>query len=300
MDGPWVTYILLPFAVTAAVLLVLWPTRHSGTRLLQRWGLPAPAEPQVAEAVRYLRRRRLIAVGLFLVLPPVAGLVWPAVDDNATPGNIVVALVAAMLVAELLAYLRPPGGIRVASLNPRGWRDVLPRWAVVMTAVLTAVAVALAALGLAAQPWADRYAAALPPDDGDLISRARLAESGGWYTIAGVAACLAVVGTLVFLAVRRPAVSDQAVDMALRTRTARVAVGIGFVWLTALVFTAQARVGFLAYASAGTGPVPPAPGWLTPGLELVLDVFGFVLFVAAVVCWSWLAMPSRRTPVRRP
>lgn len=299
MDGPWVKYILLPTALTAAVLLVLWPTRHSGARLLRRWGIPGPAEPQVAQAVRYLRRRRLLALVLFLILPPVAGLVWPATNGarDQTPGDVVVPLLAAMLIAELVATVRPERGVRVASLVPRRLGDLVPRWAIVVTALLALTAVALAVLGLAAQPWAAGYAAELS-DGTELDTRDRLLDGSGWYTLAGVLACLATVGALVVLALRRPAVSDQAVDAALRTRTARVAVGIGFGWLAALAFAAQERVGFLAYSSAGLGPVPPAPGWLTPGLELVLDVFGFVLVVVALACWAGVAMPSRKSLAR--
>lgn len=310
MDSPWVTNTLLPSAIAAAVLLVLlWPNRHSGRRLLANWGIPEPVEPQVAEAVRYLRRRRLLHVALFLVLPPVTGLVWPAVDGNETPGNVIVPLLAAMLIAELIATVRPVSGVRVASLDPRSWRDLVPAWAIGVTAALTALAVALAVLGLTAQPWAERYLAALPdggdpraPGDWvvevDPAQRAALATPGGWLTLGGVAVCLAVVWALVHLAVRRPSVPDPAVDTALRTRTARVAVAIGFPWLAGLVNDGQRRIAFLVGHADDGPPLPPPPGWLTPDLLRIVEIAGFVALVGALVCWMWLAVPSRRSLAR--
>lgn len=61
---------LLFSAMAAAVLLLLlWPTRYSGRRLLQRWGVAEPTEPQCAEAVRCLRQRRILYVVLFVLVP---------------------------------------------------------------------------------------------------------------------------------------------------------------------------------------------------------------------------------------
>jgi hypothetical protein len=309
VDSLWVSNTLLPSVITAAVLLlILWPTRQSGTRLLQRWGVAEPAGAQIAEAIRYLRQRRILYVLLFLVLPPVYALLWPSARDGGGPGTIIVPLLAAMLVAELIATLRPVSGVRVASLDRRGWRDLVPAWAIAVAAVLTVWAVLLVVLGLVAQPWARRYAEAIPPDgkvSGDNWSaevdpaiRERLLDPDGWYTLAGIAACLAVVGVLVFLAVRRPAVTDAAVDGALRTRTARVAVAIGFLWLAGLVNDAQSRLEFLEGTGRGTVPLPEPPGWLSGNLHQTVEIGGFVVVIGAVLCWMWLAMPSRKSLAR--
>ncbi|MGH3880109.1 MAG: hypothetical protein ACRDSK_24050 [Actinophytocola sp.] len=300
MDSMWLSNTLLPALIAAAVLLlVLWPTKQSGRRLLRNWGLAEPTEQQIAVAVRYLWQRRILYVVLIVALPPAVSLVLPAVDNNPWPANIVVLLLAAMLIAELVAVVRPVRGVRVASLDPRGWRDLVPRWAVVVLAGLASVVVALVVLGLAAQPWADRYAAELPAGgsreavESDLGTQTRLVEPTGWATLAGVVVCLAVVAVVVLLAVRRPAVADPAVDAALRTRTARVAVGIGMGWLAGLVFEAQSRLGFLLTAGAGVGRVPDRPGWLDSGLGPIYDILGFAVFVVAVGCWLLVAAPSR-------
>jgi len=309
VDSLWVSNTLLPTLITAAVLLlILWPTRHSGKRLLQNWGLAEPTEPQAAEAVRYLRQRRLLYVLLFVVIPLLTGLVWPPGADDRPPGNILVPLLAGMLIAELIATLRPVSGVRVASLDRRGWRDLVPRWAVVVTAVLAGWALVLVGLGLAAQPWAQRYAAAIPPDgklsgngwsaEIDPVVRTQFLHPDGWLTLGGIAACLIVVTVVVFLAVRRPATNDAEVDRALRTRTARVAVAIGFLWLAGLVNDAQNRLTFLAGTGRGVYRLPQPPGWLTESLHHVVEIAGFVLLIGALVCWMFLAMPSRKSLAR--
>jgi hypothetical protein len=311
VDSLWLQNTLVPALISAAVLLlVLWPTRHSGTRVLKNWGIGDPAEPQVTEAVRYLRRRRFLSVALFVVLP-LAGLLWRTADDSGTPGSLFVPLLAAMLIAELIATLRPVGGVRVASLDRRTWRDLVPRWAIGTMLLLTALAISFGVLGLAAQPWVNRYVAALPPDGvpqppddwtvdlGD-ETRAILATPTGWRVLAGVAVCLAVVGALVFLAVRRPSVSDAAVDFALRTRTARVGMGIGFGWLAGLVNDGQERLAYLRAVGEDPLPLPPRPGWLSGDFVEITEIVAFGALIVAIVCWMWVAMPSRRSLARAP
>ena len=296
MDSLWLSNTLVPSLIAAVVLLlVLWPTRHSGKRLLQRWGVAEPTEPQCAEAVRYLRRRRILYVVLFVVLPAVTILIWPPADHNETPGNILVPLLAAMLIAELIAILRPVSGVRVASLGRRTWRDLVPWWAIAVIGVLVAWTGTLVALGFAAQPWAERYAAADPT-----ANRTVLLDPTGWRTLGGLAICLTVVGLVVFLAVRRPSVADARVDAALRTRTARVAVGIGFLWLAGLVSEAQSRLVSLEIAGVGVHrALPQPPGWLTENLQQTVEIAGFGTLVGAIVCWLWLAVPTRTTPASR-
>lgn len=303
----WLTRTLLPALIAAAVLLlVLWPTSRSGHRLLRTWGVPDPSQDQTAAAVGYLWRRRILYVVLFVVVPPLAGLVWR--EDGGVPaGNIFVPLLAAMLIAELVAAVRPPSGVRIASLVPRSWRDLVPRWAVAVAGLLTVVAVALAVLGLAAQPWADRYAAALPPNDTpqpptdwqvnvSAEHRAEMVTSTSWFALGNLVVCLATTALLVLLAVRRPAHADEAVDIALRTRSARVGVAIGLGWLGAVVQLTTQRIDFLGALDIADLPgMPEQPGWLTDELGVVTDVVGPVALFGAILCWVWLANPTRRS-----
>ncbi len=261
--GHWLATSVLPAALVAGVLLlVLWPTGHSGRRLLQTWGIPAPGAAQIQAAIRYLRQRRVLYVVLFLVFPSLAGLVDP--DSDRLPGiGIFVPLLVAMLVAELIATLRPVSGVRTASLDRRGWRDLVPRWAVTTTAGAAFAGVVLAVAGIVAGPGT------------------------AWLALGYVVACLAFVSALVALAVRRPSVSDEAVDAALRTRTARVAVGIGFGWLGTALTVATGHLRSLAVSR---------PGHDEPGhLVDVLDVANLVVVAGVIVCWLWVAVPSRRS-----
>lgn len=258
----WVTNSLVPAVITAAVLLlVLWPTQRSGRRLLQTWGVPFPQPEQVASAVRYLWQRRVLYVVAFLVVPPLAGLVWR--DDTQPPGvGLFVPLLVAMLVAESVATLRPISGVRVASLDRRTWRDLVPRWAIVVGAALVGLTVVAAGVGVAL-------------------------GASVLVSLAHVVVCLAVVGLLVRLAVRRPSVDDEAVDAALRTRTARVAVGIGFGWLGAATVTATEAIYLREVA-------PPREAGLTDDVAMACQLAGVFVLLAAILCWVWVANPTRR------
>jgi hypothetical protein len=241
----WLETTVLPAVLMAALLLLLlWPTRRGGRRLLRTWGIPEPRDDQVGVAVRYLWQRRLLYVVLIVALPSLAGLA-----DGLPGAGIVVSLLVAMLVAELVATLRPVSGIRSASLDRRTWRDLVPRWAV------------------------RTFAAAL------LVTAVAAAVSGTWLALAHVAACPVAVGGLVALAVRRPSAADEAVDAALRTRTARVAVGIGLGW-----------TGF-----AFTGVTDRFRVHVTGRLLDAVDITTFAVVVMSIVCWLWVAMPSRRS-----
>lgn len=268
MSG-WLEHTVLPAAIATVVLLVaLWPTSRSGLRVLQTWGIPHPRPDQVDVAVRYLRQRRLLSVAGFVIVPPLVSLVF----SGQAPGvGLFVPLLVAMLVAETVATLRPAGGVRVARLDRRGWRDLVPRWAVVVTATMVVATVGLAAYGLTQEP------------------RSVASRSGA--ALGYVVVCLAMVGLLVHLAVRRPSVPDEAVDVALRRRTARVAVGIGFGWLGTALTVASQRVHELRV----TGP-----GHLEPNLfDDVLGFTGLVAFLLSIGCWLWVAQPSRRSLARR-
>jgi hypothetical protein len=312
MDMEWLKFTAAPALLGAVVLLAfLWPTRESGRRLLQRWGIASPVAPQITEAVRYLRQRRILTVLLLTVVPALLLLFAPdhhSSGDVRTPlaGSMLIAqLSAAMLIAELIATLRPVSGIRVASLDQRSWRDLVPSWALVVTAVLTVLAIGLAALELAIQPWVNRYGAALAEngsrDSGSEPDVRAVLDFDGWFDVLGVAICLVAVAAVVLLAVRRPSVSDPAVDTALRIRSGRVAVALGFGWLASLVYGAQSSLDSLGIASLegrDDPSLPQPPGWFTDGMLDGLEIFASVVVVAALGCWILLAAPSRRSLAR--
>lgn len=268
--GSWLEHTVLPSAIAGAVLLlVLWPTTRSGHRLLRTWGVGRPRPDQVDVAVRYLRQRRILYVVGFLVFPPLLGLVT---RDDAPGVGLFVPLLGAMLVAETVATLRPAGGVRVARLDRRGWRDLVPRWAVVVTAATAVATVGMAGYGLTQERD-------LGPATGTSLA-----------ALLYLLLALALVGLLVHLAVRRPSLPDEEVDVALRRRTARVAVGIGFGWLGTALTVASQRVHTLRIV----GPDQPAPNWF----DDVLGATGLAASCVAVACWLTVANPGGRALAR--
>jgi hypothetical protein len=292
----------------AALLFALWPTEQSGSRFLRRWGINWPSRQQSTEAARYLRQRRVLYPVLFLLTPPALAAAYGLAglpDSDAGVFRLLAPVLGALLLAELVAAIRPRRGVRVAALRQRSWRDLLPRWSPVMLLALAVLAVLLAGAGLLAQPWADRLGAALPPNDVAQpptdwrihVSeeyRAEIANSDSWVALAGAVVCLLAVLGLVRLVVRRPAVADAQVDAALRTRSARVAVGIGIAWLSAMVNVAVQRLWFLHGLRVGPEQLgSPAPGWLARLAEL-MNLLSLPLMFAAIVGWIWVANPPRR------
>src|ERR1044072_7297388 len=219
VDSLWVSNDLVPFSITAGVmLLVLSPTRHRGPRTLgaarpvlcpprhsrkrvpRRWGIAEPAEEQTVLAIRYLRQRRILFVFLFVV-SAMAGLLWPSRADKGFSFGIFVPLLAAMLIAELVATLRPAGGgVRVASLDRRTWRDLVPTWSVVLAGTLVAATLALLTLVVLARSWAEQYAADAPREE----NRGVLQHANAWSTLGWLVGCVALLVVLVLLALRRP------------------------------------------------------------------------------------------------
>src|SRR5882762_3283412 len=238
-----------------ALMLVLWPTAGPARRVLRRWGdIAEPGADQVAVAVRDLRERRLLMV-LLMVLAPLTARAVPAVlrpTGDLGAYYLLGSLLVAWLIAEVVAVLRPQrGSVRTASLVRRRW--LVPTWAVVLHLGLALIAVVLA---LVAQPWV-----------------------GGWYLILLVLLTLLVVYGIARLAVVRPAGAHDDVDAALRTRSARVAVGVGI--LLAGMFIAAAGTRF---------NVESVAGWVRSAVTAGVSV----ITVATLIGWGGVISAPRR------
>jgi hypothetical protein len=209
------------FGVGLLILVLLWPGHRQGVRLLRRWGVAEPTEQDVADAVRYLRRRRLWYPWLFLVLPA-------ATTSGDTTWGVVGTVLVGGLLAEILAQRPSRGPRRSASLAQRTILDFVPRWALIVFGIATVAAVA------------------------------RLATLGQWLVLAAALVATGLAWLIVLLAVRRPSIGRPEVDLALRTRSARVAVGLGIAApaslagevtnLAAALFLVLSVVAFLAIA----------------------------------------------------
>jgi hypothetical protein len=276
-----------------ALLVVLWPTLSGAKRFLQRWGVPEPDEQQTRLALKYLRDRRLLYPPLFVLAPLAIPEQWG--------GKLFVPLVVALLVAEAVAALRPARGPRVARLTPRRSRDLVQRWAVGLMVALGLVAIAMAVASLVAQQWANRVAESIPAGgtwttpDGAVntmtdYGRTQLEQPTWLIVLVGVVVGLVMVLGLVQLALRRVSVPDPQADAALRTRSARVAVGIGIAWMASSVTLANNRLEFLRNVHA---PEPP-PAWLEH--TSFTGLFGFLMLLIGAAGWYWVANPANRMP----
>lgn len=234
-----VVFVVIFAGLAAVLLLLLWPRKHSGQRLLRNWGVAAPTDEQCALARRYLLVRRVLYVVCVVLAGPVAGA-WP---PPSRPFAYVGCFLAALLLAELIAMVRPVhGATRVATLHRRGVRDLLPTWMIAVYGVAVALAVAGVSL--------------MPPKGGGL-----------WLLLPAVAGSAVAVAAVVWLAVARPAIGDPAVDAALRQRSARVAAGLGTVFAATVLAVA---LGTRAPALGVLAQVLGLAGW---GLMVSVTAF---------------------------
>jgi hypothetical protein len=191
--------------IGGGLLAVLWPGRRQGQRVLTRWGVDDPSGAEVADAVRYLKRRRLWYPWMFLA---VSALVSSRGESGSWAATLLSTLVLGALLAEVVAQ-RPSRGLRrEAALGPRSTKDVVSLWSMAAFAILAVVVVGVSALALAGAQWALR----LQPAPGPVLVAALV------VTVIGVG--------IVWLAVRRPAVGEPRADNALRLRSARVGAGL--------------------------------------------------------------------------
>jgi hypothetical protein len=202
------------------LLIMLWPTASTGRRLLKKWQVADPSDAQVEDAVRYLKRRRLLYPWLYV------GMAFVPLEND-TPKQSFVVVLAGTLLAELLALRPPRSARRVATLTPRGLSDIASKW--VLRYYVVIVLAAMVYVGVYLR-W-------------DLV---------GWIALSA-----AVVGVIIWAAVTRPATGDEVVDMALRTRSVHVSAGLGAGVAGVLILSPWGLLGLLAWiAMANTKPSP--------------------------------------------
>ena len=132
----------LAAAMGLVLLLILWPSPRKGERVLARWGVHDPSDAEVADAVGYLKRRRITYPWTFLAVS--AGYSTLTGDDSSFLSALLSALVVGALLAELWAQRPTRGAPRSALLVPRRMRDLVPLWSAGAFAVLFVVVVGTA------------------------------------------------------------------------------------------------------------------------------------------------------------
>ncbi|WP_086661434.1 hypothetical protein [Lentzea kentuckyensis] len=209
--NPWIA--MAAFVATGLLILgILWPNEANGARLLKKWGVTEPTAAQAREGLLYLRRRRFLYPWLYAVL-------WFVPKWGDDVDQLVVVVLAGTLLAELLALRPQRDARREALLIPRGLFDFASKWVVGSYAVF----VLGAAIYLVIHPR--------------------------WTALVWLAGSVLAVGLIIWAAVARPAGGDQAVDLALRTRSVHVAAGLGVAVVGGLVHPWVGVLGLLAWIS---------------------------------------------------
>lgn len=292
------TEVLLFGLYGLALLLVVWPTTKSARKVLQRWRVAEPTDDQVVEVLSYLRRRRFWYPWLLLVAPFVMSRFGSSDGGGGGASQVLVAVLTALLIAELLALRPTRAAVRAASLMPRGLFDLVPRWAVACYGVLIVLTAGFGTAGVVVQAWVNDFVSTLGPNgevpttDGStsfVNSAEQLADGRApWVHLGATALCLIAVGAVVWLAKVRPGGADVVVDGVLRTRSARVALGLGIALQGALAVDALQRIariaGYVRYgAPPWTGVVEDWTGW-----------FPVVVWLGSILAWIWVANPPAK------
>ena len=197
--------------VGVMLLIALWPTDKTAAKALRKWNVVDPTPAQVTESKVYLKRRRLLYPWLFVAISYGTSRFAPA-EDGYFAAQVLTTVLAGMLLAELIASVRPSKGARrVAVLVPRRVRDLVPVWGLVAFFAGVDVVVVLLAVS---RP------VAVP-------------------ALVYLAFCVLASTGAILLAVRRPTSGDEAVDEAFRLRSARVALGLGMATAGLLAVTAH-------------------------------------------------------------
>jgi hypothetical protein len=187
------TAILLGIA-GGVILFLLWPGPKQGVKVLRRWGIAQPSDADVAEAVRYLKRRRIWYPWLFFLLPFLAEAA--GMTDEATSGlwSLVWTLLIGGLLGELFG-LRPERARRkTVMLARRRLVDLVP-------------VAGLGALGFAVA--------------GGVLETVLERQ---WAELVVVVVCALAAIAILVVTQLRPVAGNPAVDQALRVRSARLAI----------------------------------------------------------------------------
>lgn len=235
------------------LLALLWPGEPQGRRLLRTWGVAEPDPQEISTAVAYLKRRRLAYPWLYFLLSFLAQTVLGNDQDGAFLGLVLLTVLLGSLLAELLALRPARGRTREASLDTRRPTDLVPYWALALDGCVLLGAVVLATAGVAGVQWA-RGA----PQD-------RTTAAAVTLLLVAVLSAVAVA-LMVLAAVRRPPDRRPRVDLALRVRSARVAIGLHVAVLTSAVGV---------YHSG---------------------VIGLIIGALGITAWVWITAPIRALP----
>ncbi|MDA3626485.1 hypothetical protein OU415_13650 [Saccharopolyspora sp. WRP15-2] len=275
---------LLAALAVLAVVAVFWTDTQRGRKLLVKWGVPEPSEPQVKTALHYRRLRW--ACYPFLLAATALVTDWVVGDDDYSGLSIPVALLLSAAIAELLALPTsrhaPPVRHPLFSL--------VPKWGVAFYSITVLTTIVLGFVDLSVA----QYATSMLADNIATGEDSPFAQHVPFVVpLVATAVVLLAVAVVLRMSATRSFSADSEVDRALRVRSARVALALGAV---SQVFYALPLAYWRIPAIAGKWGSPPndsAVDWAhqvdgIATLPLVVLVYG------TLACWPMLASPPNR------
>lgn len=231
-----VTQVLVAGGIGLVLLIALWPLPARAARLLERWGVAEPDADETNEALRYLKRRRVLYPALYVTISVATSVYLPGAGLFST---VLASLLVGGLLAEIAALPPRQAPNQEASPGQRRVPDLVPVWSIWTAGVLLAGLLAMVAVSV--------------------VGPERVVPYPWWALLLGLGAA-ATGAAIVWLAARRPSAGrpstrQSRADDALRLRSARVGIGLAMAALGAIAGSGGAVVG-LALGALGI------VGWL--------------------------------------
>jgi hypothetical protein len=226
-----VTQVLVAGGIGLVLLIALWPLPARAARLLERWGVAEPDADETNEALRYLKRRRVLYPALYVTISVATSLYLPGAGAFST---VLASLLVGGLLAEIAALPPRQATDQEASPGTRRVPDLVPVWSIWTAGVLLAGLLTVVAVSV--------------------VGPERVVPYPWWALLLGLGAA-ATGAAIVRLAARRPSTGHSRADDALRLRSARVGIGLAMAALGAIAASGGAVVG-LALGALGI------VGWL--------------------------------------
>jgi hypothetical protein len=300
--------LVVPTVIVAVFAAALWSNRTRARKLAQKWGIPDPTSNQVDEVLHYRRLRLACYPLLFVMIGMCSGLfVSPTQNHNSSANDdtpliaLILMFLCGAVIAELLALRR------TRQLQPVRFRfvDVVSRWGVGVYGALVVVTFVLGLIDLQAQPY-------ITP------KVVRVAEQNQGHVGIPIAVPFAVTAVVLLLTgfvfwstCARSFSADIETDRALRTRSARVVLGLGIGMQLLLLGLSWWRMEFVAdhyfnepdFVTIGGGAFVPDPAevatrdWAQQVRDSV-QPWTLLISAVAVGSWSHVANPDVRRRFR--
>ena len=291
----------VPTVFVLVFTAVLWSDHARARKMARKWGIPEPTNGQVDEVLDYRRLRLACYPILFVVIGACNVLFVPlqqGQDGNRSDEGVplIAMFLVGAVVAELLALPRtrrlPPVRLRFV--------DVGSRWGAGVLGVVVLMTFVQGLVDLQAEPY-------ITPNVLGLAEQNK-SHVGAPISVpfAGTAVVLLLVGFVVWSAQTRSFSADAELDRALRTRSARVVLGLGIAMQLSFLALSTWRMEFLgSYATGadlvGADPAETALQDWARGMDDFVELPTFLIAIFALISWIYVANPGRsgKVPQRR-